>query len=213
MEQLELLYYDKNIAVCIKPVGIDSENQVPDALKSQLGGEIFTLHRLDLNVGGVMVYARAKAMAANLSRMIQDGAMIKEYVAMVHGVPQENGDWEDLLWKDSKKNKVFVVKRERKGVKKARLEYQRLRVTNACITDTIEAAENAEQYSLVRIRLHTGRSHQIRVQFSSRNYPLVGDHKYGSRAKATEPMLFSCKISFPYHGENKSFEALPAWAE
>lgn len=213
MEQLELLYYDKNIAVCIKPVGIDSENQVPDALKSQLGGEIFTLHRLDLNVGGVMVYARAKAMAANLSRMIQDGAMIKEYVAMVHGVPQENGDWEDLLWKDSKKNKVFVVKRERKGVKKARLEYQRLRVTNACITDTIEAAENAEQYSLVRIRLHTGRSHQIRVQFSSRNYPLVGDHKYGSRAKATEPMLFSCKISFPYQGENKSFEAFPAWAE
>ncbi len=213
MEQLELLYYDKNIAVCIKPVGIDSENQVPDALKSQLGGEIFTLHRLDLNVGGVMVYARTKAMAANLSRMIQDGAMIKEYVAMVHGVPQENGDWEDLLWKDSKKNKVFVVKRERKGVKKARLEYQRLRVTNACITDTIEAAENAEQYSLVRIRLHTGRSHQIRVQFSSRNYPLVGDHKYGSRAKATEPMLFSCKISFPYQGENKSFEALPAWAE
>ncbi len=212
MEQnspLELLYHDKNIVVCIKPVGMDSESQLPAALKETLGGEIFTLHRLDLNVGGVMVYARTKAMAAQLSRTIQDGAMIKEYVAVVHGTVPESGDWEDLLWKDSKKNKVFVVNRERKGVKKARLEYTRLRVMDSVDT----GSEHAESYSLVRIRLHTGRSHQIRVQFSSRNYPLVGDHKYGSRAKATEPMLFSCKITFPYQGESKSFEALPAWAE
>ncbi len=215
MESLPLLYHDKHIAVCIKPVGMDSESQVPAALREQLGGEVFTLHRLDLNVGGVIVYARTKAMAAKLSRVIQDGTMIKEYVAMVHGVPPEAGDWEDLLWKDSKKNKVFVVNRERKGVKKARLEYKRLRVVDnldatseSQVTDSI-----AELYSLVRIRLHTGRSHQIRVQFSSRNYPLVGDHKYGSRAKVTEPMLFSCKITFPYQGESRSFEALPAWVE
>ena len=123
--------------------------------------------------------------------------MVKEYVAMVHGAPPDSGDWEDLLWKDSKKNKVFVVKRQRGGVKKARLEYQRL---------------TAGETSLVRVRLHTGRSHQIRVQFSSRGFPLVGDHKYGSRDEKTAPMLFSCKITFPYKGETVSFEKLPEWA-
>ena len=122
--------------------------------------------------------------------------MVKEYVAMVHGTPPESGDWEDLLWKDSKKNKVFVVKRQRGGVKKARLEFTRL---------------IAEETSLVRIRLHTGRSHQIRVQFSSRGFPLVGDHKYGSRDTALSPMLFSCCITFPYKGKQQRFEAQPEW--
>lgn len=205
---MEILYSDNDIAVCIKPVGIDAESQLPAALKETLGGEIFTLHRLDLNVGGVMVYARTKSMAAALSRVIQDGAMIKEYVAMVHGVPPETGDWEDLLWKDAKKNKVFVVNRERKGVKKARLTFQRLRVD-----ETADEKGASEKHSLVHIRLYTGRSHQIRVQFSSRNFPLVGDHKYGSRARETEPMLFSCRITFPYKGEHRSFEALPEWAK
>ena len=212
---MKILYSDRDIAVCIKPTGMDSEKQVPEALKEQLGGEIYTLHRLDLNVGGVMVYARTKHMAAQLSRAIQDGSMIKEYVAIVHGTAPESGDWEDLLWKDAKKNKVFVVDRERKGVKKARLEFTRLRVMDA-LPDNAQPAlnsETAETRSLVRIRLHTGRSHQIRVQFSSRKYPLAGDHKYGSRAKETEPMLFSCCITFPYKGEMRSFEALPEWAE
>ena len=205
---MEILYSDKDIVVCIKPVGIDAESQLPAALKETLGGEIFTLHRLDLNVGGVMVYARTKSMAAALSRVIRDGAMIKEYAAMVHGVPPEAGDWEDLLWKDAKKNKVFVVNRERKGVKKARLTFQRLRVD-----ETADEKGASEKHSLVHIRLYTGRSHQIRVQFSSRNFPLVGDHKYGSRARETEPMLFSCRITFPYKGEHRSFEALPEWAK
>ena len=116
---------------------------------------------------------------------------------MVHGTPPESDDWTDLLWKDSKKNKVFVVKRERGGVKKARLEFRRL---------------TAGEESLVRIRLYTGRSHQIRVQFSSRGFPLVGDHKYGSRDEKTAPMLFSCRITFPWKGHSKVFEALPDWA-
>ena len=107
---MEILYSDQEIVVCVKPVGLDSESEVPAALKELLGGEVFTLHRLDKNVGGVMVYARTKAAAAALSRAIQEGAMVKEYVAKVHGTPPENGDWEDLLWKDSKQNKVFVVK-------------------------------------------------------------------------------------------------------
>lgn len=193
---MEILYTDRDIAVCIKPVGMDSEKDVPAELVKQLGGEIFTLHRLDQNVGGVMVYARTKSAAAALSKAIQDGSMVKEYVAKVHGTPPESGDWEDFLWKDSSKNKVFVVKRERKGVKKARLEFR-----------TIRQGET----SLVRIRLHTGRSHQIRVQFASRGYPLVGDHKYGSRDDASAPYLFSCKLTFPLHGKLLSFEQMPAW--
>ena len=193
---MEILYSDKDITVCVKPVGLDSEAEVPAALKETLGGEIFTLHRLDKNVGGVMVYARTKAAAASLSRAIQDGTMVKEYVALVHGTPPEHGDWEDLLWKDSKQNKVFVVKRMRGGVKKARLEFVRL---------------TAGEESLVRIRLHTGRSHQIRVQFASRGYPLVGDHKYGARDSSPAPMLFSCKLSFPYRGKTLQFEAKPDW--
>ena len=195
---MEILYSDKSIAVCIKPVGLDSEAEVPAALNEQLGGEIFPVHRLDKNVGGVMVYARTKQAAAALSKAVQEGTMVKEYVAMVHNTPPETGDWSDLLFKDSSKNKVFVVKKERKGVKKARLEFT-----------TLHAGEE----SLVRIRLHTGRSHQIRVQFSSRGFPLVGDHKYGSRDDKKDPMLFSCCITFPWKGEMKRFEALPDWAD
>ena len=194
---MELLYSDKDLAVCVKPVGLDSEKQVPENLAQLLGGEIFPVHRLDLNVGGVMVYARTKAAAATISRLIQDGMLIKEYVALVHGTPPETGDWEDLLFKDSRKNKVFVVKRQRSGVKMARLEFNRL-------TDADPA--------LVRIRLHTGRSHQIRVQFASRGFPLVGDHKYGARDEETAPMLFSCCIRFPWKGKELVFSQLPPWA-
>lgn len=122
--------------------------------------------------------------------------MIKEYIADVHGTPPEKGDWEDLLFKDSSKNKVFVVKRLRKGVKKARLEYVRI---------------SEGEISQVRIRLHTGRSHQIRVQFASRGYPLAGDRKYGSKDKRTSPMLYSCKITFPYQDKTVSFESAPDW--
>ena len=115
---MQILYECKDYIVILKPVGMDSEHEVPAAI----GGEVFPIHRLDKNVGGVMVYARTKAAATTLSKAVQDSAMVKEYVAMVHGTPPESGDWTDLLWKDSQKNKVFVVKRERRGVKKARLE-------------------------------------------------------------------------------------------
>lgn len=193
---MEILYSDQNLIICIKPVGLDSEKQVVEKLQELFNGDIYTIHRLDLNVGGVMVYARNKITAASLSKSIQEGTMIKEYVAMVHGTPNQKDVWEDLLWKDSRKNKVYVVKRMRNGVKKAKLEY-----------DVLHSGE----HSLVHIRLYTGRSHQIRVQFSSRGYPLVGDHKYGSKDKSTRPMLFSCKITFPYKGKDVSFEAYPEW--
>ena len=190
---MEIIYSDRDLAVCIKPVGLDSENDVPAALKEALGGDIFPVHRLDKTVGGIMVYARTRQAAAALSKAVQDGQMIKEYVAMVHGTPPESGLLEDLLWKDSSKNKVFVVKRMRKGVKNARLEFQRL---------------TAGDTSLVHVRLHTGRSHQIRVQFASRGFPLVGDHKYGARDESVTPMLFSCRLTFPHRGEIRSFSAM-----
>lgn len=195
---MKILYSDHGIVACIKPVGLDSEADVPAALKEMIGGEIYPIHRLDKNVGGVMVFARTKTAAAVLSKAVQEGQVIKEYVAMVHGTPPEVGGWEDFLFKDSRKNKVFPVKKERKGVKYARLEFQRLK--------------SGEQ-SLVHIRLHTGRSHQIRVQFSSRGFPLVGDHKYGSRDTATAPMLYSCRITLPWNGKQNVFEAMPDWAQ
>lgn len=194
---MEILFSNRDIVLCVKPVGLDSEIQMPAALKETLGGEIYPVHRLDKNVGGVMIFARTQAAAASLSKAIQEGKLIKEYVALVHGNPPESGDWEDLLWKDSRKNKVFVVKRMRGGVKKARLEFTRL---------------TSGEESLVRIRLHTGRSHQIRVQFASRGYPLVGDHKYGARDNVPAPMLFSCKLTFPHKGKLLEFEKLPDWA-
>ena len=192
---MEILYSDKDIAVCVKPVGLDAEAEVPAALKQLLGGEIFPLHRLDKNVGGVMVYARTKAAAAALSKTIQEGRMVKEYVAKVHGTPPEADVLTDLLFKDSRKNKVFVVRKLRSGVKEAKLQYRHL------------------GQGLVHVRLFTGRSHQIRVQFSSRGFPLVGDHKYGSRAEETAPMLFSCRVTFPYKGTTHRYSVLPHWAQ
>ena len=192
---MDILFFDDNIAVCLKPVGRDAEHELPQQLSQQLGGEIFTLHRLDKNVGGVMVYARNKKAARELSRVIQDNQIIKEYVAKVHGDVPPAGDWEDLLFKDSRRNKVFVVDRERTGVKKARLEFKLL------------------QPGLVQIRLHTGRSHQIRVQFASRGFPLVGDHKYGARDDVSAPMLYSFRITFPYQGKTVTFSHMPDWAK
>ena len=193
---MEILFSDRDIVLCVKPVGLDSEIQMPAALKESLGGEIHPVHRLDKNVGGVMVFARTQAAAASLSKAIQEGKLIKEYVALVHGNPPESGDWEDLLWKDSRKNKVFVVKRPRSGVREAKLSYRVL----------IPGEE-----SLVRVHLYTGRSHQIRVQFASRGYPLVGDHKYGSRSKVETLRLFSAGLKFPWQGKELSFSLEPDW--
>lgn len=198
---MHIIHRDNDIIVLIKLVGMDSERELPETIKREIGGEIFTVHRLDKNVGGVMVYARNKQSAASLSRAIQNGEMVKEYVAMVHGNPPESDTLEDLLFKDSRKNKVYVVKRERKGVKRAKLEYKLL------------GYDSEDDVSLVRVRLYTGRTHQIRVQFASRKHPLVGDRKYGAKDSEKHPMLYSCSLTFPYKNETKIFENLPKWAE
>ena len=195
---MEILYSDKELIVCLKPVGLDSEHQVPEVLVTALGGEIYPLHRLDKAVGGVMIYARTKTAAAQFSRLIQENKLVKEYVALAHGDVPPEGDWQDLLFKDSRKNKVFVVNRQRNGVKAARLEFRRLRDGNP---------------ALVRVRLHTGRTHQIRVQFASRGFPLLGDRKYGAKDEYPAPMLYSCAITFPYKGETVTYCHFPAWAQ
>lgn len=170
---IDILFEDEGKVFCVKPSGIDSEGQMVFLLKNQLGCEIYPLHRLDKPVSGVMIYAKTKKTAAEISKKISSGSDFKkEYLVICEGeLENSEGIMEDLLFRDSSKNKSFVVKRERKGVKKAILSYK------------VSATERHEGkiLSLVSVALETGRSHQIRVQFASRKHPLTGDRKYGSK--------------------------------
>lgn len=197
---IDILYENKDYVVCVKPVGVQSQNDNAEdmvkLLKNQLKSEIYPVHRLDTAVGGAMVFAKTKQFAADLSRQVADKKFSKVYLCVVNGEPERDSDvLEDLLFKDSFKNKVFVVKRERRGVKKASLEYTVL--------------EKKEGKSLIRVKLHTGRTHQIRVQFASRKMPLLGDSKYGSRNNECSVALWSYEIGFLYHGQYNSYEILP----
>ena len=181
---IKLLYQNTDIVACIKPVGMSSESDVPKQLKTQLNSEIYTLHRLDVPVGGVMVYAKNKQAAAKYSHIIAQGdGFEKTYLAVCEGAfEQKSGVMEDILFKDSRKNKSFVVKRERKGTKKAVLEYE--------IIGEVQVDEKIN--SLAKITLITGRSHQIRVQFASRKHPLFGDGKYGSKTNGDIALFSHC---------------------
>ena len=196
------------IIVCVKPVGVESENAgMPALLASQRGlDEVFCVHRLDKGVGGLMVFAKTKFAASRLSAAVSSGEMKKEYLAVLPGKPAEDETvLRDLLFRDAAKNKSYVVKRMRRGVKEAELAYRVLAVS--------------EPLTLVQIKLHTGRTHQIRVQFSSRGLPLLGDVKYGSTVRICPIALFSCVLSFPHPQTSKPlrFEALPEqsfpWSE
>jgi len=192
---IEILYEDKDIVFCVKPSGFSSETDLPKELKEQLKSEIYTLHRLDTPVGGVMVYAKNKSAAAKISKKIAENSDFeKTYLAVCEGEFEETeGKMEDLLFKDSRKNKSFVVKKERKGVKKALLSYE-----------VLKTGEYKEKpCSLVRVTLKTGRSHQIRVQFASRKHPLLGDGKYGSKIN-TSLALFSHSIETCGRGFSKN---------
>lgn len=200
---MEILYKDRHIAVCLKPVGVISEDPgMPALLREQLGGEAFCVHRLDTVVGGVMVYALNKKAAAKLSAYIAGDMLTKEYLAVVEGIPNpDEGYMDDLLLKDSAKGKSYVVQRMRKGVKDARLQFKVLQSV-ATVNGT---------YSLVWVRLVTGRFHQIRVQFASRKHPLVGDGKYGSKCNRCTPALWAWRLTFPHPqtGEWRRYDQKP----
>lgn len=193
---VKILFEDEHIIVCEKEVGMLSEDSssaesLPNALKVQTGSEIYTLHRLDKPVGGVIMYAKSKKSAAAFSRIIANNLLEKTYLAVTDGHLKENsGEMRDLLFKDSRKNKTFVVKRMRKGVKEAVLNY--------------EVLQESDNLSLVKVKLRTGRSHQIRVQFASRKTPLTGDGKYGSRNNRCSIALWSHSLSFTHPFTNEA---------
>ena len=190
----EILYQDKHITVVVKPAGILSESPgMPELLRDSLGGQFFCVHRLDAGVGGVMVYARSGQAAARLSDAVAQRKFTKEYLAVVQGRPErERGVLHDLLFHDRGKNKTFVVDRMRKGVKEAELEYT--------------VIGSGKDSSLLRIGLHTGRSHQIRVQFASRAMPLLGDARYGSKTRNCGIALWSERLCFPHPFTEKTME-------
>ncbi len=201
---MRILFEDESVIVCIKERGLLSQTDsgggesMVSLLSAHCNNQVYPLHRLDREVGGVMVYAKTKKAAANLSRDIAEHKFIKEYIALIHGKPEsDSGEMRDLLFKDSRKNKSFVVKRQRKGVKEALLEYSLL--------------ETDGDFSTVLIRLHTGRTHQIRVQFASRKMPLKGDKKYGAKDENKNIGLWSYRITFnhPVTGEKLSFSEPP----
>jgi len=189
---IKFLYDDKFIIVCVKPVGVLSEpfsreKCMPELLKRQTKAyKIDVIHRLDRNVGGLMIYSKNSKATELLAKMMASHSFKKEYLAVVEGKPQASGVMEDYLVKDKKNCKVYVGDKTDKNAKYAKLEYTVL--------------GEKKGLSLVKIRLHTGRTHQIRVQFASRGFSLVGDTKYGKQdttANGKTPIsLFSCRLSF-----------------
>ena len=204
---MEFLYKSKNAVCVIKPVGVPAQSD-PTGDKdimtmtaeelSALGeaSDLWLVHRLDRVVGGVTVFAREKSTAAELSLlMANDGTANKEYLAVIEGEITD-GVMEDYLYHDKLKGKAFITDRERRGVKYCRLEAETLSVR--------------EGKSLVRVRLYTGRFHQIRAQLSIRGCAIIGDKKYGSRDRTAHfPALFAYKLNLKMKNEEISVKALP----
>ena len=201
---MNIIYYDNSIIVCIKPAGVistDEEGGMPQLLREALGDEkadIRAVHRLDQVVSGLMVYAQSNAAASELSRQIRCGEFHKSYLAVVHGVPEERkGRFEDILLRSKEKRKTFVINKLARGAQNAILDYELL-------------GSNGER-SLVAIELITGRTHQIRAQFSHRRLPLLGDRKYGASEDNCRIALWSYSLSFlnPETGKRMSFRVKP----
>lgn len=200
---MEILYQDKRILVAIKPSGVlstDEAGGMPQLLREQLGEAhacVRTVHRLDAAVSGVMVFARSAKAASLLSQQIREHKFEKEYLAVVHGLPPAEGTLTDLLVRDNARRMTLVAEKAEKGVQAASLSYQVL--------------AHCDGFSLVKIRLHTGRTHQIRVQFSSRGWPLSGDRKYGNDSAEHPIALWSHRIAFihPESGELVEFRQDP----
>ena len=188
---MELLYVDADVVVCIKPARVlstDEPGGLPDLIREALGdpkGDIRTVHRLDRVVSGVMVLARNANAASELSRQIREDVVQKEYLAVVHGCPQNPaGTLQDLLGRDKVRRMTYVASEPAKGVQEALLDYKVL--------------GHNEEISRVQVLLRTGRTHQIRVQFASRGMPLVGERKYCTLEDPCEIALWSHKIGFTH---------------
>ena len=188
---MEILYLDADVVVCIKPprvLSTDEPGGLPDLLREALGdpgADIRTVHRLDRVVSGLMVLARNAKAASELSRQVREDEFEKEYLAVVHGVPEEkSGTLRDLLLRDKARKMTLVTDTPGKGVQEAILHYR-----------TLGAAEGM---SRIRIQLVTGRTHQIRTQFASRGLPLVGERKYAVLEDDCEIALWSHKIGFTH---------------
>ena len=198
---MDIIYTDKDIVLCIKPAGVlstDEAGGLPELLRYELGTkDIRTVHRLDRVVSGLMVLARNAAAASQLSRQIREGGFDKDYLAVVHGETAGRGEMVDLLARDKAERKTYVTDTPAKGVQEAILRYETL--------------GRAEGLSLVKIRLITGRTHQIRCQFSSRGLPLVGDRKYSLLEDGCPIALWSHMLSFahPADGRELCFTAPP----
>ncbi len=198
---IDIVYKDEALLVCIKPAGVAVEGgkgeNLVTLLAEQLGGDIFPVHRLDQPVGGLLVAARTQAAAAILSRAVADSSFDKEYLAVIEGtLSPTSGLLRHMLYHDTRANKTYVVKKERKGVREAVLEYTVL--------------DMDEDRSLVRVHLLTGRTHQIRAQFAGEKHPLEGDGRYGSRTKGSL-RLWSAQVCFahPVTGQQLRFNAPP----
>ena len=195
---MEIVYLDSDIVVCVKPARVlstDEPGGLPDLLREALEdpkADIRTVHRLDRVVSGLMVLARNAKAASELSRQIREGEFEKEYLAVVHGVPAEEGTMRDLLGRDKARRMTFVAREPAKGIQEAVLHYQRLSASCGM--------------SKVRIQLVTGRTHQIRVQFSSRGYPLVGERKYAEMNDPCEIALWSYRLAFTHPGTGAKAE-------
>ena len=190
---MELIYKDKDIVVCIKPARVlstDEPGGLPDLVREALGepkGDVRTVHRLDRVVSGVMVLARNARAASELSRQIREDRFRKEYLAVIHGCPAEpEGTLRDLLVRDKARKMTMVAREPGKGVQEAVLDYQIMGYS--------------AELSRVKVHLRTGRTHQIRVQFSSRGMPLVGERKYSLLEDSCEIALWSHKIGFFHPG-------------
>lgn len=192
---MKIYYQDKKLVVCRKEPGVLSEHTpagdgMPDQIAAALGipaEQVHTVHRLDRTTGGLMVYALDKETAAHLSEEIREGRFEKTYLALAEG-EMENGEMTDQLYFDRGRNQSFVVKK-RPGAKEARLSYTAAGVYPSPYPEV-------EKVSLCRIRLETGRTHQIRVQFASRKHPLAGDRKYGAKTKTKDCVLWSAMLAF-----------------
>ena len=208
MSDLTILYEDAHLVICLKPPGVLSEDSekgrcMPALLREHYRAQgkndyIATVHRLDKIVGGVMVFSRRRQVTGLLTAAIARHEITKEYLAVLRGHPEKAEDTlTDLLFRDAAHNKSYVVRRMRKGVREARLSYREIARTEAL--------------SLVRIQLHTGRTHQIRVQFASRGLPLLGDIRYGSRDERCTAALWSYRLALrhPVTGKTVDVSALP----